>query len=133
MLVVAVGSGKENKMDPQILALLEMLKNLNPEQMGSLLKLGGQGRGEAEGADTGAAEAPPNVFGGRGLLSDENLLYTGGAGQPGAAQFAPQSYKGVPTFTGGVPYKPSDYEKVHALMSLLNNIMAGAKAGGGGM
>lgn len=117
-------------MDPQILALLEMLNKLGPEQRASLLKLGGQGGGEKE------AEAPPGMFGGGDLLSDQTLIASHpqlpGAGQPGAAQFAPQSYKGVPTFTGGVPYKPSEYEKVRAIMALLNNLGAGLQAGGSG-
>ena len=114
--------------EEQILAFIQMLSQMGGSK--GLSKLGGGGQGE------GDSEAPPNVFGGGDLLSDKNLLYTGGAGQPGAAQFAPQSYKGVPTFTGGVPYPPSEYEKIHAIMSILNNLGAGLqtmkKSGGGG-
>jgi hypothetical protein len=118
-------------MDPEIIAIFEMINKLKPEQLQSFLKLGGRGGG-AQGGGGGEAEGPPNVFGGGELLSDQNLLYTGGQGQPGAQQFAPQSYKGAPTFTGGVPYPPSEYEKIHAIMSILNNLGAGLQTMEGG-
>ena len=123
-------------MNPAIIALIAQLISSKSGGgkgggLGGFLKLGGQGQGGGDGGGEGegGAGAAPNAFGGGGLLSDKNLLYTGGQGQPGAAQFAPQSYKGVPTFTGGTPYVPSEYEKVHAIMGLLNNLMAGAQAG----
>jgi hypothetical protein len=93
--------------------LAEILQRVVPG-----LKLGGATEQEEEPKQAPYVESAASAFG----------------GQPGAAaaQFAPQSYKGVPTFTGGVPYPPNEYEKIRAYMGILTNLMGALKEGGGG-
>jgi len=94
-----------------------LLEILGP--LASLLGLGGDDKDNDSEKGVGGIE---------GLLSNQNLLTSLQYQRQPPVGFAPQSYRGVPTFTGGMPYPPNDYERVRALGAILNNIFAGIEA-----